>query len=273
MKLLSSFLVLTTLLASSTLACAVTPATEEDTVVTEVKKKPAPVKVPPPVTAPAPAAVKTYQWPQAPALSSSDYRSKKFLSKEISSYGEIVKASLRGSWWFASTPGEADFLMNRAEPGLRAIASIANGADAYCKAVRAEFVDKRYADPDNPQWGNCGEGSHVGVCLARADGFRPSETWLCTAGAVHAFTMVLDPEAPAADPSFCVLDRWDVTQSGHFYCNAKMSTTTPEAMGGTLVKRTNGQWVESTHEWYQNVRCATFESAIEQKRWPGQFSP
>jgi hypothetical protein len=96
------------------------------------------------------------------------------------------------------------------------------------------------------QYGNCGEGGHVGACLAKAYGFSDDEIRLCSSENDHFFAMHKDPDGNA----WCILDRWALDPVGNYNCGVDIDTK-------KRVVTFNG--AEVAQEWFQRTSCKTLK--------------
>jgi len=124
------------------------------------------------------------------------------------------------------------------------------GSDKWCEAVVDQFVNRFVPSGSKyRQYGNCGEGARVGVCLAKRAGFRDDEIKLCEATADHVFAIV------KRDPKWCVLERWDIENRGHFFCDVEVDSDDQTV-------RVKNKPIG--HEWYQGVTCYTLNELQKQ---------
>lgn len=117
-----------------------------------------------------------------------------------------------------------------------------SGLKEMCTTVIKEFVDPSYPNSDFCQYGNCGEGALIGVCLALRADFKTNEIRHCISENDHAFSMVYRD----ASEKWCILDRWDVAGKGYFFCNADWDDRARIIVIGGY---------PSTNAWYQRVTC------------------
>jgi hypothetical protein len=126
----------------------------------------------------------------------------------------------------------------------------------FCAAVRTRLVET-YVKPGSTycQYGNCGEGGHVGSCLAKRMGFADDEIRLCASRNDHMFGMVKDLSKP--DGRWCILDRWDLI--GHYRCDVDVDDASEEI----IYKKSDGTWSKTGQNWFQRARCATLDAYIK----------
>ena len=95
------------------------------------------------------------------------------------------------------------------------------GSRSFCNKVVEQLVDRLVPGGSTYlQYGNCGEGGHVGACLAKSAGFRDSEIRVCASRNDHFFAMVKH-ENPFM--KWCILDRWKIA-GDNFRCGIDVDT-------------------------------------------------
>jgi hypothetical protein len=176
-------------------------------------------------------------WPAAGEVIDRDYAR---LGQLMTEYATLVGTCLNRD---PDGPGEEEFLENRQFSGMEIVDGLRlGGLKGMCEAVVDELVKTTYEGSKFCQYGNCGEGALIGVCLALRSGFQTNEIRYCRAGKVHVFGMVYKNPRE----KWCVMDRWDVVQRGFFHCGADWD---PSQKTLTL------DGVSSTAEWYRDVTC------------------
>ncbi len=111
-----------------------------------------------------------------------------------------------------------------------------------CTTVKEQYVDTVFYGSEVPQWGNCGEGKWVFVCLAYHAGLTNENIKSCVSQNDHTFAMV----KIEGKEGWCLMDRWALTEPAYFTCGAELNETTANIeVGG----------VPSTNSYYQKVMC------------------
>ena len=114
--------------------------------------------------------------------------------------------------------------------------------DIMCAKVKEQYVDTVFYGSETPQYGNCGEGKWVFVCLAYHAGLSNENIKSCVSQHDHTFAMIkLEGKA-----GWCIMDRWAITDPPYFVCNAELNEETATIeVGG----------VPSGNSYYQHVMC------------------
>lgn len=180
-----------------------------------------------------------YKWPAK--LGDRSYDD---IAAQMREYSTLVGTLLHRE---AKGPGEekwADYLRSRAFTNV--VAAAGKGTTAFCGAVVKNFVQSMVPEgSDYRQYGNCGEGGHVGACLAHKAGFADDEIRVCASDNDHFFAMVKHSDAAK---KWCILDRWPLIASDNYACgvdwDATDRTVTHE---GTAVDQ----------DWFKKVTCTT----------------
>jgi hypothetical protein len=186
----------------------------------------------------------TFVWPSGSSVHPRDHAA---LGEQMTQYGRYVGHVLHRS---ASGTSECAWLggewMRRFNE-VRAAMSGSN-SDKFCATVEKCFVTETLpvgTGTDRSkycQYGNCGEGGHVGACLAHTYGFGDNEIRICSSENDHMFAMVKSP----SEKDWCILDRW--SNIGHYRCGVDWD----KATSGVTV-----DGVRTNENWFQRVTCKT----------------
>jgi hypothetical protein len=147
-------------------------------------------------------------------------------------------------------PGEQSWLEYKRSAQYDAVVSAApGGPTALCEQVVKSFVDDLVPEgSEHRQYGNCGEGGHIGACLALKAGFAASEIRVCASENDHFFAMVKHPSK-----KWCLLDRWKLVNDDNFVCGVDYDATARQVTHeGTAI----------AEDWFQKVNCTSFASYV-----------
>lgn len=185
-----------------------------------------------------------YQWPAS--LPDRDHDA---IAAQMREYSKLVGTLLKRQ---AKGPGEETWLnYARSNANREVYRAAPRGADAFCGAVVKSFVNTMLPEgSDFRQYGNCGEGGHIGACLAYKAGFEEDEIRFCSSDHDHFFAMV-----QAKDPAdkWCVLDRWSLINSDNYACGVDW-----ESDSRTITYK--GERVDM--QWFTDVTCSTMEDYL-----------
>ncbi len=186
-----------------------------------------------------------YQWPATIPTRSYDA-----IADQMREYSKLVGTLLKRE---AKGPGEeawASYLRSQQYTAVRRAAP--RGGREMCGAVIKSFVDTLVpSGSDFLQYGNCGEGGHIGACLAYKAGFEENQIRLCGSDHDHFFAMV-EAETPAQ--KWCVLDRWSIINSDNYACDVDWDPDTRHV----TYKGENVQ-----QKWFEDVTCVTMKEYME----------
>jgi hypothetical protein len=175
------------------------------------------------------------------------------LEELMTGYAKLVGTCLHRG---AKGEGETDWLTGKrsTDGNLVARARATGDSKQWCATVRARYVEA-YVRPGSSfcQYGNCGEGGHVGACLAKRLGFADEHIRLCSSKNDHMFAMVKDHTAGG---DWCILDRWNII--GNYRCGVDLDTRNQQ-----VIKRdAAGRWQFTGENWFQRAGCLTIDNYV-----------
>jgi hypothetical protein len=148
--------------------------------------------------------------------------------------------------------GEEEWLFERRSLNMAPVWSALDTGDSdrWCRSVVKNLVHTFLPEGSEfIQYGNCGEGGHVGACLAKTYGFGDDEIRLCASENDHMFAMHKDP----AGNQWCIMDRWKLDPTGNYSCGVDVD----------LEKRVITYKGEpTTNSWFQKVTCRTLSEYL-----------
>lgn len=168
-------------------------------------------------------------------------------------YGELV-SDCRNA---LDSPGELDWGSRKRREDFTQIWAAAGGGDLnqYCAAVRRRIVET-YVKPGSShiQYGNGGETTIVGACLALRFGYRPDEVRICAAGDRHNFALIKDQASRSG--RWCIIERAPYERVEP-YCDMDVDA-------GTIVRRVgSGQDEHFSDAWHENIRCQELKAYVQ----------
>lgn len=173
-----------------------------------------------------------FRWPKAQEVSTLDG-----LAKHVTLYSDQVGTCLHRK---PEGAGEREWCATRTDRWRMVWESRDTSFSAMCSEIVKQFVKTTYTGSEHCQYGNCGEGGHIFMCMAAHGGFSRKHIYNCSSKNDHNFSILW----AGSEKKYCVLDRWDIISKGHFFCNAGVKD-------GTLVHE--GQ--KTTAKWYQDLTC------------------
>lgn len=180
-----------------------------------------------------------YVWP-----SSIPHRNYNAIADQMREYSTLVGTLLNRA---AEGPGEETWADYHRSAAFHAVwGASRRGTTEFCGAVIKSMVDSLVPEgSDFRQYGNCGEGGHIGACLAHKAGFGDEEIRVCASDNDHFFAMV---KAEEASKAWCILDRWPLINRDNYACEVDWD----EPSRGITFK---GNRVAM--EWFEDVTCVT----------------
>jgi len=185
-----------------------------------------------------------YAWPAT--LPRRDYDA---IGAQMREYSKLVGTLLRRQ---AKGPGEESWVAyQRSENFGRVVRAMPRGTTAFCGAVVKSLVETLVPEGSEfRQYGNCGEGGHVGACLAYKAGFDENEIRVCASDNDHFFAMVRH-EQP--EKKWCILDRWPLINQDNFECDVDWDSSRREVTHkGAAVDK----------EWFKQVTCVSLQQYL-----------
>lgn len=176
----------------------------------------------------------------------SNHRNYDRLAELMNQYSELTGNCLNRP---AEGSGEAAF-KTELESRRRVVkqAFMTGGLAKGCLAFRQNFIDQNYVGSAFAQYGYCNESSYTALCLATQAGFKNTEILKCDTMHYtndHTFTMVERP-----GQKWCMMDRYDLINKGHFFCNASWNEPTKLIFVGSSA---------ANHRWYEGIACKTLD--------------
>ena len=171
------------------------------------------------------------------------------LGKQMREYAKLVGTLLHRK---AKGPGEETWVSYQRSQAFSDVrAGAAKGVTAMCGAVVKSMIDSLVPEgSDFRQYGNCGEGGHVGACLATKAGFGDEEIRVCASDHDHFFGMVKHSDEAK---KWCVMDRWNLINDENFECDVDWDKDK---------RAVTYKGEKVTQEWFTDVTCVTLKTYI-----------
>ena len=186
-----------------------------------------------------------YQWPATIPTRNHDA-----IAGQMREYSKLVGTLLKRA---PTGPGEESWIEYiRGEQGRAVGRAARNGAKAMCGAVIKQFVDTLVPEGSTyRQYGNCGEGGHIGACLAYKAGFEEEQIRLCASDHDHFFAMV-QAETPAQ--RWCILDRWSLINNDNYACDVDWDAD---------ARQVTYKGAPAEQQWFKDVSCVSMTGYMQ----------